>query len=321
MRCMTVILICLFAFATLTKAQGTQNKPNKKPTILVVPDITWAKKKGYIMYQEVNGVKKSQIDYWKAIEDEQFKPLAALMNDMLGEAGYPVENIRTLESVLNKIDKEKILATVYKTGTSLETEIAKVTSIEVFLRLQVSIIEMGPKFQLNVVISPEDATLGSLFCRPVTALSEKLVRTTPFEKLARSAIGTRMEGLIDRLGEEFAKYFEYGRPALLTIRMSQEYIDNYGEDLDDIECGDEDLYEFVEYWLEDNANTFESAIDEDLEKSFRMRIPMTEADGNPISAKQFVRKLEKNIEKYGYKIRSKNRGVAHVLMIIKEKEE
>ena len=66
----------------------------KKPTIMVVPSLTWCNEMGYTKTFDTNGGSKTVADYERAfLENGDMKVAITTIGSMMGDMGFPLKDM------------------------------------------------------------------------------------------------------------------------------------------------------------------------------------------------------------------------------------
>ena len=92
----------------------------KKPTIMVVPSLTWCNEMGYTKTFDTNGGSKTVADYERAfLENGDMKVAITTIGSMMGDMGFPLKD---MEQNLNALSQSRAETTARtsKSGSDVE---------------------------------------------------------------------------------------------------------------------------------------------------------------------------------------------------------
>ena len=311
----TLLTIAIALFTSFAFAQA------KKPTLMVVPSDAWCISHGYFSTQNNQGTITKIPDYKKAFqEDTELLLVVGKMGTIMVDKKFPLKDMGAAMKTLESESAEDAMRTS-KTGAGVaETPIdklKKVAKADIILQLTWTVNTNGPKKSISFNIQGLDAYTDKQVAGAQGPGVQSL--TSDVATLLDEATVSYMDSFAAQLQSHFDDMFANGREINVRIKKW----DSWPNDLETEYAGKE-LQDHIEDWM--TANTvkgrFSPGTNTETTMSFEnVRIPLYDATGKAIDARQFLKGLSETLKKPPFSITNKltTKGLGQATIILGEK--
>lgn len=307
----------LLLLAIVGGAFSAINAQMMKPSVMVVPSNAWCQEKGY-MSTTASGA--TYPDYKKAISGStDLINVISKINIIMGDRGFPLENLETVVKSLPTTDIERKLYTDDE-GNSIVTsaldELYSSASTDIVLQLTWKENQIGPKHSVTFNLQAIDS-----YTHKQVAGAEgtgKPSFSADLTTLLEEAVISHMDIFCDRLMRYFQEMRENGREVSLDFYISDAAEINFNNEYDD-----ENLQEIITKFIAKesvNHKFSRGASTESMLQYKAVRIPVRDENGIPIDAYAFARRITKHLKKEPCELTSKviAKGLGQAVIIIGE---
>lgn len=310
------IFIALFSLATFAQ------KANK-PSIMIVPSDVWCNQNGYMTTYNNQGSVTKVPDYKRALQsDPTLLQVISQMNGMMGERGFPLENLETKlkELATNDAFDNASDADGDGTASNLVDELKKVATADIWMQITYIVNTSGFDKSIQFNLQGLDAYTNKQIA---TAVGNGEPSSGSVPELMEEAVLAHLDNFNSTLMTYFDDMFANGREVVLKIKVR----DDWGEDLYTEEYGDDELMvlieDFVYEFTENHVYSLSSSGDYTMTFT-QCRIPMFMVDkrGNTKAnnAKTFGKQVKNKLKAIGVASRyGPQDGLGTCTLVIGEK--
>jgi len=274
------------------------------PKLMMLPDKTWCKEKGYGKEVERNGRNRFYEDYEQAFTDNELTNVATVFNEIMQDKGFPLVNY----GAQNDSDEdEEDLEALYDEGEFEESAFEQALNNakpDIIARIGWTVNKVGFQYSVDYRIDCVDS-YSNKSVASASGTTEPVARTVSLSALLKHAISQKMDEFESRLLSHFQDVQDNGREISINIRvLSNE---------DDLSFNsvfeDKELATIIYDWMA--ANTINGQFSERTSTKNRLRydqvrIPLKDASGRPIQARQFISQLQRFLSASPYNISCEN---------------
>jgi hypothetical protein len=311
-----IIVLTFFMIITNVMSQA------KKPTLMIVPSDVWCYENNYQKTYENQGMDVRIPDYAKAFStNSDLKQIISLINGLMAKDGFKLKN---MESVLKIIEEENVIkvVTTSKQSSSFieespQDQILRVARADIIIELTWSIIEKGPRKEVNFNLQGIDAYTGKQIAT-ATGIGNPSISNN-IVLLVSEAVINGIDLFKKSLQLYFDDLFKEGREVIIKVQKWQTSDWN----LETI-VAEEELGFIIEDWLFENTvkGRFNTSLITDSMAVFeQVRIPVLDEKERPLDTRRFARGLSRFLSKEPYNIPNKlvTKGLGEVTIILGEK--
>ncbi len=305
-------LFCLVLMAVSALSVSAQMM---KPSVMVIPSNAWCQEHGFMM-QSSSG--NSYPDYRRAVAGStDLINVISKINIIMGDRGFPLENLESALKALSETDVERKLYTDAE-GNSIRIsaidELYTSAATDIVLQLTWKVNEMGPKksvtFNLQAIDSYTNKQVAGAEGTGKPSFSADL------STLLEEAVLAHMDVFCDRLVRHFQETRDNGREVSIDVLLSDAAEVDFNTEFDD-----DNLQEAITAYIAKesvNHRFSRGAATESMLQYKSVRIPVHDENGTPIDAYAFARRLAKYLKKEPFVLTTKviAKGLGQATVII-----
>ena len=291
----------------------------KKPTIMVVPSLTWCNEMGYTKTFDTNGGSKTVADYERAfLENGDMKVASTTIGSMMGDMGFPLND---MEQYLNALSQSRAETTARtsKSGSDVEQTPLDIINAraksDIIFDLYWKVNVRGPRRTLTYNLRALDAYTNKQVAA-ANGTSDPSI-SSELAVLLQEAVNASMGKIEEQLMKHFDDMGRNGREVALVVQKWESSPYDLESDF-----GGKELGELIEDWLSDNTvNHVYSTLDatETTMEFEQVRIPLYGANNRPLDTRQWARGLVNFLKAKGVDSKLNMRGLGHATITIGEK--
>ena len=291
----------------------------KKPTIMVVPSLTWCNEMGYTKTFDTKGGSKTVADYERAfLENGDMKVAITTIGSMMGDMGFPLKD---MEQNLNALSQSRAETTARtsKSGSDVEQTPLDIINAraksDIIFDLYWKVNVRGPRRTLTYNLRALDAYTNKQVAA-ANGTSDPSI-SSELAVLLQEAVNASMGKIEEQLMKHFDDMGRNGREVALVVQKWESSPYDLESDF-----GGKELGELIEDWLSDNTvNHVYSTLDatETTMEFEQVRIPLYGANNRPLDTRQWARGLVNFLKAKGVDSKLNMRGLGHATITIGEK--
>ena len=291
----------------------------KKPTIMVVPSLTWCNEMGYTKTFDTNGGSKTVADYERAfLENGDMKVAITTIGSMMGDMGFPLKD---MEQNLNALSQSRAETTARtsKSGSDVEQTPLDIINAraksDIIFDLYWKVNVRGPRRTLTYNLRALDAYTNKQVAA-ANGTSDPSI-SSELAVLLQEAVNASMGKIEEQRMKHFDDMGRNGREVALVVQKWESSPYDLESDF-----GGKELGELIEDWLSDNTvNHVYSTLDatETTMEFEQVRIPLYGANNRPLDTRQWARGLVNFLKAKGVDSKLNMRGLGHATITIGEK--
>jgi len=306
-----ILLSCvLLIISTLCFSQA------KKPTIMVVPSLTWCNEHGYTKTFDTNGGTTTVQDFEQAfLNDGDLKIAITTIGSIMTDLGFPLKDMEQNLNALSTSRAENAAATS-KSGADIAMSPLDIINAraksDIIFDLYWKVNERGPRRTLTYNLSAKDAYTSKQIAA-ATGTSEPSI-SSELAVLLQEAVTASMGKIEEQLMKHFDDMGKNGREVFLVVRTW----DDSPCDLE-TEFEGKELNEQIEDWMSQNTvNGVYSTINatENIMEFEQVRIPLYGDNGRQLDTRQWARGLVNFLKSKGIESKLNMRGLGHATITI-----
>jgi len=285
-----------FCFLILVSSQIFAQQKAKKPTIMIVPSKNWCFKYGYeISSKKDDGTIEKIPDYEKALrENSDLGNVITRINGLMQDRGLYIDKLSELIDN-QKADAVENTALVSKGGgeivqTGFERLMAA-SKADINIELGWEVTKSGFNRSVQISLEAVDAATGEPVAsvNPIGAPNA----TADLPTLLSEATLSVIDNFNFKLQDYFQDLLQNGRKGKIVMKRFPEWSNDFESEYT-VGSETKELNEFIEDWFKKNTVNGAFLNTQSTENTMvfsKVRIPMFDAAGTPIDAKQFIRPL------------------------------
>ena len=306
----TFIICMALIVSTLAFSQA------KKPTIMVVPSLTWCNEHGYTKTFDTNGSTKTVQDFEKAFEnDGDLKIAITCIGEIMTDLGF---NLKDMEQNLSALatDRAENAAATSKTGADVAQSPLDIINAraksDIIFDLYWKVNTLGPRRSLTYNLRALDAYTNKQIAGTSGTGNPSI--SAELAVLLQEAVRGTMGKIEAQLMKHFEDMQQNGREVMLVVRTWEDSPVDLEAEFDGKE-----LSELIEDWMAENTvNGVYSTLNatENIMEFEQVRIPFYGANNRQLDTRQWARGLVNFLKTKGIESKLNMRGLGHATITI-----
>lgn len=288
----------------------------KKPTIMVVPGMSWCSDNGYMKAFDNQGTQEKLPDYEAALLNTDLTLAITKIGELMSDRGFPLKDLASvMRSIRNDTAEESV--TMSSDGDRLaETPLERITRVakaDILIEINFKINKVGPKYSLTYIMQGIDSYTN----KQVAAASGTgdQVMSAEIPLLIEASVVQNMDAFCTRLDSHFTELFDIGREVTLVCRAWDNGDVNF-----ETEFNGEELGFIIEDWLYENTvqGRFSTSDASENRMYFeQVRIPIDNEKGRAVDARTWANELRKMLQSsYGIDAKLSIKGLGQAIITV-----
>lgn len=285
------MLVAMFAVATYAEA----------PSIMLLPDKTWCNSNGYMNEINRGGRIRKYENYDEAFLNEELTQIATGVNQIFVQRNFPLKSYTAQAESDDLDDMEDEAFESAETGSSIAQSASDIiiskAKPDILLKIGWIINKVGFNYSITYRLEAIDSYSNKSIAA-ITAEGAPVPRTTPLTASIGEAMKGNMDEFCSQLMNHFADIQQNGR----EMRMNITIIDNGSGVNFNTEYGGKELGDIVYDWMHENTQDHrfaERSATRNRRSYDQVRVPMRDASGKVIQARQFMNGLQAHLKSLG----------------------
>jgi hypothetical protein len=293
----------------------------KKPTLMVLPSDQWCDARYFMTEIDNQGTKMKVPNYKQAFqEDNELGQIIAKIGSFLADRGFPLKDAEQELKAIEQRNAEDNMTSSTANGSSLSESpldmLKKRAKADIILQVWWKVNKENQGKSVSFTIQAFDAYTSKQIA---SSTGTGMPGTDIIPVLLIQAVQSNIEPFISQLQNYFDDMAINGREVTIRIKKWENWTNDLETDFEGRE-----LNEIIEDWVSNNTvkgkfNTTDAT--ENMMVIEQARIPLYDANGKSIDARQFTRDLQKYLKAPPFNIECKlmNRGLGEAIIVLGEK--
>jgi len=308
--------IALFTFAVASFGQA------KKPTLMILPSDNWCEQR-YFMTEFDNQGTKIKIPNYKQVfqEDTEIGQVISKIGSLMVDHHFPLKDAEQELKTIEERNAEDESTTSSSSGAS-------------FVESPLDKLKKRAKADILIqiwwrVTKTENGKIVSFTLEAFDAYTSKRIasssghsapnKTDIIPVLLQNAVQVNIEPFVDQLQAHFDDMFVNGREIMLTVKKWNSWDKNMETEIDGTEITD-----YINKWMNQSTVNKRFTLADATENIIRfdqVRIPLYNADNDPMDARLFARGLQKYLKAapFNFEVKLMTRGLGEAIIVLGEK--
>ena len=314
MRSLFLILVLIAANFVFAQA--------KKPTIMVLPSDNWCEQRFFMTEFDNQGSKQKVPNYKQAFqEDTEIGQVISKIGSLMIDRGFPLKDAEQELKAIEARAAEDNMTTSTSTGSSIAESPVDIlknkAKADIIIQIWWKVTKTDAGKVLSFTVEAFDAYTNKRIAA-ATGNSEPN-NTAIVPVLLEQALLSKIDPFVNQLQQHFDDMLVNGREIRLTVKRWN----TWQYTLED-EIAGEEITEHINNWMQTNTvnKRFNmSDASENIIRFEQVRIPIYDANGNPIDARAFAKGLQKHLKStpYNFEVKLVTRGLGEAILILGEK--
>jgi hypothetical protein len=314
MRSLFLILVLIAANNVFAQA--------KKPTIMVLPSDNWCEQRFFMTEFDNQGTKQKVPNYKQAFqEDTEIGQVISKIGSLMIDRGFPLKDAEQELKAIEARAAEDNMTTSTSTGSSISESpvdmLKNKAKADIIIQIWWKVTKTDAGKVLSFTVEAFDAYTNKRIAA-ATGNSEPN-NTAIVPVLLEQALLSKIDPFVNQLQQHFDDMLLNGREIRLTVKRWN----TWQYTLED-EIEGEEITDHINNWMQTNTvnKRFNmSDASENIIRFEQVRIPIYDANGNPIDARAFAKGLQKHLKStpYNFEVKLVTRGLGEAILILGEK--
>ena len=294
----------------------------KKPTLMILPSDNWCEQRLFMTTFDNQGTKQKVPNYKQAFqEDTEIGQVISKIGSLMIDRGFPLKDVEQELKAIEARSAEDNMTSSTASGSSIsESPLDKLKNkakADIVIQIWWKVNRTDQGKSVSFVLEAFDAYTSKRIAASTGNGSPNATDIVPV--LLQNAIVANIDPFVAQLQAHFDDMFNNGREILLTVKKWNSWDKNLETEIDG-----EELNDHINAWLQKNTvkGRFNmSDATENIARFDQVRIPLYDANGNAIDARQFAKGLQKYLKAAPFTIDAKlmTRGLGEAILVLGEK--
>jgi hypothetical protein len=294
----------------------------KKPTIMVLPSDNWCEQRFFMTEFDNQGTKQKVPNYKQAFqEDTEIGQVISKIGSLMIDRGFPLKDAEQELKAIEARAAEDNMTTSTSTGSSIAESpvdmLKNKAKADIIIQIWWKVTKTDAGKVLSFTVEAFDAYTNKRIAA-ATGNSEPN-NTAIVPVLLEQALLSKIDPFVNQLQQHFDDMLVNGREIRLTVKRWN----TWQYTLEDEIVGEE-ITDHINNWMQTNTvnKRFNmSDASENIIRFEQVRIPIYDANGNPIDARAFAKGLQKHLKStpYNFEVKLVTRGLGEAILILGEK--
>ena len=292
----------------------------KKPTLMILPSDKWCEQHFFMTEFDNQGIKQKVPNYKQAFqEDTEIRQVISKIGALMADRGFPLKDVeQEIKAIEYRAAKDNMTASATSGSSiseSLFDKLRNSAKADIFIQIwwEVNKTEQGKT--ISFVLEAFDPYTSKRIASSSGNSSPNAVDIVPV--LLQNAILSNIDPFVGHLQAHFDDMLTNGREIKLTVNTSDSWDKNLETEIDGRE-----IKNYIQRWVEKKAvnNRFNLRDQTENRIRFEVRIPLFDANNNPVDTRQFAQGLEKYLKAapLNLEVKLMTRGLGEVIIVLGE---
>mgnify|MGYP000530409041 FL=1 len=294
----------------------------KKPTIMVLPSDNWCEQRFFMTEFDNQGTKQKVPNYKQAFqEDTEIGQVISKIGSLMIDRGFPLKDAEQELKAIEARAAEDNMTTSTSTGSSIAESPVDIlknkAKADIIIQIWWKVTKTDAGKVLSFTVEAFDAYTNKRIAAATGNSEPNNSAIVPV--LLEQALLSKIDPFVNQLQQHFDDMLVNGREIRLTVKRWN----TWQYTLEDEIVGEE-ITDHINNWMQTNTvnKRFNmSDASENIIRFEQVRIPIYDANGNPIDARAFAKGLQKHLKAtpYNFEVKLVTRGLGEAILILGEK--
>ena len=298
--------------------EATALVPQKKPTLMILPSDNWCSMRLFMTTFDNQGSKVKVPNYAQAFqEDTELGAVISKVGGLLTECGYSIKDVEQALRTMNQRQAEDNVTVAKNSGANMAEspldQLKKQVKADILIQIWWKVNREASGKSISFTLEAFDSYTNK---RIGTSSGTGTASSEIVPVLLEKAVKENIAGFDQQMVSFFNDINANGREILLNIKKWDDWEDDLESDFDG-----ETVLDIIEDWLHENTvndNYNLSDATENFALFEQVRIPLSNAAGRAIDARNFVSGLQKHLKEYGIPSKLMIRGLGEATLVLGE---
>lgn len=298
------------------------NSQVKKPTLMILPSDNWCVQRYFVTDFDNQGTKMKVPNYKQAFqEDGEIGQVISKIGSLMIDRGFPLKDAEQEIKNLEQQSAEDAMTSSTSSGSSIAEspldKLKKRAKADIIIQIWWSVNKTSEGRSVNFTLEALDAYTSKRIAASTGTGSVSASDVIPV--MLQQAVNANIDPFVSQLQSHFTDMFDNGREITVKIKRWQNWTNNL-----ETEFNNKELSDIINEWFQQNTvkGKFNASdVTENYMNLEQVRIPVLDASGKALDARNFLKGLQKFLKSTPYNIESKLmiRGLGEAILVLGEK--
>lgn len=309
-------------YITFFSAFGHLFGQAKKPTIIILPSDNWCEQRYFMTEIENQGTVNKIPNYKQAFqEDTEIGQVISKIGELMVSRGFPLKDAEQELKTIDLRNSENNMTLSSTSGSSItESSLDKLknrTKADILIQIWWKVSKTDKGKIVSFILEAFDTYTSKIIASSSGSGTPNNNDIVPV--ILEKAVLANFDLFTSQLQIHFDDMFKNGREIILTVRKWNIWDKNLETEIDGKEITD-----YINKWMKDNTINKRFTMADASENMIRfdqVRIPLYNADNEPIDARQFAKGLQKYLKAapFNFEVKIMTRGLGEAILVLGEK--
>lgn len=298
--------------------EATALVPQKKPTLMILPSDNWCSMRLFMTTFDNQGTKVKVPNYAQAFqEDTELGVVISKVGGLLTECGYSIKDVEQALRTMNQRQAEDNVTVAKNSGANMAEspldQLKKQVKADILIQIWWKVNRESNGKSISFTLEAFDSYTNK---RIGTSSGTGPASSEIVPILLENAVKENIDGFDKQMISFFNDVNTNGREIIINIKRWDDWEEDLESDFDG-----ETVLDIIEDWLHENTvndNYNLSDATENFALFEQVRIPLSNASGRAIDARNFVSGLQKHLKEYGIPSKLMIRGLGEATLVLGE---
>lgn len=298
--------------------EATALVPQKKPTLMILPSDNWCSMRLFMTTFDNQGTKVKVPNYAQAFqEDTELGAVISKVGGLLTECGYSIKDVEQALRTMNQRQAEDNVTVAKNSGANMAEspldQLKKQVKADILIQIWWKVNRESNGKSISFTLEAFDSYTNK---RIGTSSGTGPASSEIVPILLENAVKENIDGFDKQMISFFNDVNTNGREIIINIKRWDDWEEDLESDFDG-----ETVLDIIEDWLHENTvndNYNLSDATENFALCEQVRIPLSNASGRAIDARNFVSGLQKHLKEYGIPSKLMIRGLGEATLVLGE---
>jgi len=294
----------------------------KKPTLMILPSDNWCEQRYFMTEFNNQGTKQKLPNYKQAFqEDTEIGQVISKIGALMIKRGFPLKDVEQELKAIEERTGEDNMTTSNSSGSSIaESSLDKLknkSKADIIIQIWWKVNKTDQGKSVSFTLEALDAYTSKRIASSTGTGEVNNKDIVPV--LLEKAILANINPFTAQLQSHFDDISKNGREILVTVKRWNSWANNL-----ETEINGQEITDYINKWMKENTVNKKFNMSDASENFIRfdqVRIPLYNANNDPIDARQFAKGLQKYLKAapFNFEVKLMTRGLGEAILVLGEK--
>lgn len=294
----------------------------QKPTLIILPSDNWCEQRYFMTEFNNQGTKQKLPNYKQAFqEDTEIGQVISKIGALMIKRGFPVKDVeQELKAIEERTGEDNMTASNSSGSSIAESPLDKLknkSKADIIIQIWWKVNKTDQGKSVSFTLEALDAYTSKRIASSTGTGEVNNKDIVPV--LLERAILDNINPFTVQLQSHFYDISKNGREILITVKRWNSWVNNL-----ETEINGQEITDYINKWMKENTVNKKFNMSDASENFIRfdqVRIPLYNANNDPIDARQFAKGLQKYLKAapFNFEVKLMTRGLGEAILVLGEK--